>query len=67
MCFGGSPATTPAPAPAPQAAQGDPVAAQMSAMQRQRAAASNTTLTSSQGVQSTAMMYPQTGKSLIGA
>jgi hypothetical protein len=67
MCFGGSPQAIPLPAPAPQAAQGDAVSSEMAAMQRQRAAASNTTLTSSQGVQSTAMMYPQTGKSLIGA
>jgi hypothetical protein len=65
MCFGGGGAPTPQmPAPPPQRAQGDPVGAQMAAIQRQRAAASNTTLTSGQGV---TMMYPTQGKVLIGS
>jgi hypothetical protein len=60
-CFGGG-STPPMPAPAPQQGQGNVVAAQQAAMQRQRAAASNTDLT--HGV---AGMQKLQGKSLLGA
>ena len=62
MCFGGSPASPPTPAPAPQQAQGNVLSTQMAAMQRQRAAASKTDLTGG-----LAMMPKLQGKSLLGA
>ena len=61
--FGGG-ASSPVPAPAPQQAQGNVQAANMAAQQRQRAAASNTILTSGQGV---TMMPQLSGKSLLGS
>jgi hypothetical protein len=61
-CFGGgAPTPPPMPAPAPQQAQGNVVAAQQAAMQRQRAAASNTNLTGGM-----TMMPKLQGKSLLG-
>ena len=63
QCFGGG-ASSPVPAPAPQAAQGNVQQANMAAQQRQRAAASNTILTSGQGV---TMMPQLSGKSLLGS
>jgi len=64
MCFGGGASSPPVPAPAPQQAQGNVQQANMAAQQRQRAAASNTILTSGQGVQ---FMPRLQTKSLLGA
>ena len=64
-CFGGGGGgSVPLPAPAPQAAQGDVVSAAQGAMQRARAAASNTQLTPPGGVQGMAKLQM---KSLLGS
>ena len=64
MCFsGGGPSTPPPPAPAPQSGQGDVQAVMMADQARRRKNASNTLLTSGQGVQAT-QTQP---KSLLGS